>query len=145
MADYTADMANQDLPLIEAALKALSNKDRQHLDDSLRWMDEGDSFGEWHTPAPKEGVSQWPYLVYSDRVKHLTQALYDVGLVVSFDWNSWGHAVGTDSLPTEDPIDAVKTITTILRAERFNDGFKLKNCESGHLQAAVRTVVACTS
>lgn len=70
-------------------------------------------------------VIQMPYAVYSAPMERLLELIGELGLVVPFDWMSWD---GLDRYRTGDrwaqaPVtDAVRTITAIVRSERFCDG-----------------------
>lgn len=84
---------------------------------------------------------QWPHVVYSNEANALWDAIHDAQLVVSFDWTAWVATVDATALPTDDPVDAVRTITTIIRGDRFNDGLLLVNLQSGVLTSAVESVL----
>lgn len=68
-----------------------------------------------------------------DKFHHL---VYDLKIVINFDWVNWKEATvilkdldfDYDSL---DKLTLIKLITTIVRAERFNEGFLPKCFSNG--------------
>ncbi len=133
---YTDDMDAVDRMTILDALAAITDAQRTEL---LRCVDALDpsTAGEW---VSEEG--QWPYVRYSPEADALWKAVQTAGLTVPFDWVLWIKTVDATNLPTDDPVDAVRTITAIIRGDRFSTGVLLANLESGVFGAAVRSVAA---
>ncbi len=133
---YTNDMDAVDRMTILGALAAITDAERTDL---LRCVDALDpsAAGEW---VSEEG--QWPYVRYSPEADALWQAVHDAGLMVPFDWVLWIKTVDATNLPTDDPVDAVRTITAIIRGDRFTTGVLLANLESGVFGAAVRSAIS---
>ena len=112
--------------------------------DLMRWAGGGQ---DGTTMATGDGapLGQMPYVVYSEPVNRVVGQLYDLGLVVSFNWPDWDGArryQGGEGL-TEAPVaDAVRLITAVVRADRFCDGTIGVAIEEGTLPAALRRVRA---
>lgn len=70
-------------------------------------------------------VIQMPWVDYDSRVVQVVQDLYELGVIVPFDWGSWD---GLSQYPTgrgldQAPIaDAARLITVVVRGDRFSEG-----------------------
>jgi O-acetyl-ADP-ribose deacetylase (regulator of RNase III) len=83
----------------------------------VRWRGGGE-----HEP----GVFTLNYPLYSDSVQAIIEALYELGVIVSFNWPEWHRtsplfpaAAGLMEAPVAD---AARLATTYVRGERFSDG-----------------------
>jgi len=76
------------------------------------------------------------YPLWSPILDKFQQLVYDLKIVINFDWVNWKDApvilsnleFSYDSL---DKLTLIKLITTIVRAERFNEGFLPKCFSNG--------------
>ena len=89
----------------------------------------------------RETKGTFPWVRYSTEVNGFRQALYDAGLVVPFDWPAWMGTLETRELPLDDPLLAIRSITAIVRGDRFSEGSLLGYLQSGELTAAVRVAL----
>ncbi len=134
---YPDDLAEVDRLTIQAALAEVTDQARQSLRSSVdALIASGRPAGEWVAVN-----GEWPYVTYSPEADALWSAINDAGLVVPFDWPAWSKTIDPNAMPHEDPVDAVRTITAVIRADRFNAGALLNAFESGLLVAAVRTLL----
>ena len=79
-----------------------------------------------------EGVIHMPYVVYSEAARRFLSTLGGVGAVVVFDWMNWHRP---DRI--ESAADAARTITAVVRGDRFSEGTLLEAITDGTLAAAV--------
>lgn len=135
-AEYSAEQAAADEVKILAALAAVTPEARQRLQAAVDAVDAlGDGeYGEWSDPA-----RGFPYLKEAGEVKELRDAISRAGLTVPFGWPQWLATLDHPSdLPFDDPVTAVRTITAIVRGNRFNEGLLVRHLESGQLIGALR-------
>ncbi len=92
-----------------------------------------DSFAETEADSP-EGTTALDAIV---------SQLYDAGLIVPFDWPTWAaeHPSLRD-VAVADPVEAVKYLTAVVRADRFSDGTLAAAVESGGMLRALLVVRA---
>ena len=108
--------------------------------EHARWAG-GDPIDSTVVDGIERPVFQLPYVIYSDTMNRVVRQLYEVGLVIPFRWAAWdglrrhraGH--GLDRGPVAD---AVRTITAVIRAERFCEGAIASAMEHGTLPAALQ-------
>ena len=85
----------------------------------------------WTQPPPAAG----------DLVATLVGHLYELGVVVPFDWPDWyspdRYPSGRE-LESAPVADAVRLITSCVRGDRFSDGAFLKALSDGTIPSAVR-------
>ena len=82
----------------------------------------------------------FPFPLYSDAVNELQTLVYDLGLIVSFDWMHWTGTVryqGGDGLASAPVADAARRMTAIIRGERFCDGTIADTLGDGTLTAVL--------
>ncbi len=66
-----------------------------------------------------------PSVAKQDDLLPLTKSLYDLGVVVPFDWPEWhasGRYSGGHGLASAPVADAVRLLTSYVRGDRFCDG-----------------------
>ena len=136
----------------DAVRRALADVPEQKWRALRRVVEElsaADLSTEWVRPEPRtvvrDGVEQkihhFPYPRYAQPVITAEAALYDMGLIVDFDWPSWSESQRYfDGEPVEDPVVAVKFLTAVVRAERFNEGVLDRAVESGVFAGALRVL-----
>ena len=92
----------------------------------------------WCQPSSPEGVLVFPYPVYSDAAEEIQRLLYELHVIVSFDWPAWDvparypRGEGMASAPVAD---AARLATVIVRGERFCDGNLAVAISDGTLNA----------
>jgi len=86
-------------------------------------------------PLPgSDSVIQMPRVDYSDALKEVITALYDVRAVVDFDWMGWSGLElypNTAALSDAPDADVIRMLTTIVRSERFSEGSLKAAVDSG--------------
>jgi hypothetical protein len=105
----------------------------------------GKQVGTTIVDGQEQPVLRMPYPVYSSAVNALTEALYEVGAIVPFDWGSWiqrhpergAHAFANPSVA-----DAARFLTATIRGERFGDGVILEALNDGTMLGALRALRA---
>lgn len=136
---YTAEQAATDRVVILESLGSMTAEARARLraaNEAVAALDE-DGLGDW---VSNEG--KWPFFSESDEVKELRAAMREAGVIVAFDWPAWHASLADQSiLPIDDPVSAVRTITLIVRKNRFNEGFLLSQLKSGLLTDAIRAAL----
>ncbi len=87
-------------------------------------------------------VTSWPG--YADEARTLMDLMYEMGLVVPFDWPAWwADSPLHDAFSAEvSPADAVRLITVILRADRFDEGEFGRRISDGSLPALLDRLLA---
>jgi len=100
--------------------------------------DSGFSAGQWHMP---EG--QFPYFALTDVAIAFIQALYANRFVYPFDWPSWQaeaqrYLEDPGALQDADLETLRKLVTTLVRKDRFVEGYLASMFEEGHLLAILR-------
>lgn len=98
----------------------------------------GYQFGEWHT---REGQSA--YFSYKPEVDEFIRALYEQGLIIQFDWPSWGeenkrYRSDPAALDEADLLTIQKLLTAHVRADRFVEAHLAGIFREGHLAAILQ-------
>jgi Family of unknown function (DUF6508) len=121
----------------EQHLQTLAKSDWEKLFNLLPENEGSKKFGEVKRGNPKNGSSiSFPYLDDTEVVDDVLEKIYELQLLPVFDWTSWeegkslinNHANDYTHL---DTITLCKLLTTIIRADKFNDGFLVMNFENG--------------
>ena len=131
---------------IQNHINSLSDNDWNRIFNLIPEIEQSDKFG--NVAGGEEitkGVSQFPYWDWSEITQKFVKVMYDLNLVINFDWMEWKE--GSTMLQNENPdfstIDSVtlcKLLTTIIRADRFNDGFLIGNFENGNILKIVKAL-----
>jgi hypothetical protein len=84
----------------------------------------------------ENGITQMPYLLEAPIVSEFKNIVYNIPIVIGFDWGSWdeGRQIASDKDFNFDTIDLFtkcKLITAIVRQDRFSDGALVSAFESG--------------
>lgn len=104
--------------------------------------------GYWHSMAPTRDdpkVSTMPWFEPSDRANTFLNAIRANGWVEPFDWMAWaqteeGAALREDrrALARATPDQLQRLLTTLIRADRFNEGTLAWSFESGLMAGIAR-------
>ena len=106
-----------------------------NIDKLLEYLpyfkDTGNHYSELINKPP-----QIPFYSYSDMVMAFYKSLYDENMIKMFDWSKWGSEAKkylNDPLKLEkaDLPTIQKLFTTIIRADRFNEGLLADMIENG--------------
>ncbi|MFC4584791.1 DUF6508 domain-containing protein [Sphaerisporangium corydalis] len=89
--------------------------------------------------ALADGGVQAPFPIYGDAINVIIGLLYELDVIVVFDWPNWHLAsplfpYGRD-LADAPVADAARLATTFVRGERFSEGAIQQAIEGGALQA----------
>lgn len=93
--------------------------------------------------------NQSNYPVWAPVVDEFHQLVYDLNIIILFDWTNWkeGSLILKDvnfDYSSLDSLTLVKLITTIVRAERFNEGFLPKCFSNGTILKILNALKAKT-
>lgn len=131
---------------IQNHINSLSDNDWNRIFNLIPEIEQSDKFG--NVAGGKEitkGVSQFPYWDWSETTQKFVKTMYDLNLVINFDWMDWkeGSTLLQNKNPDFSTIDSVtlfKLLTTIIRADKFNDGFLISNFENDNILKIVKTL-----
>lgn len=88
----------------------------------------GGSSGKWEggqkVGATETGahIIEMPYFEPSETLCAFSSFLYELELVVPFDWNAWIDHRSLEEISLDSGVDAIKMLTAIIRKDRFCDG-----------------------
>ena len=125
---------------IEGLLVAADPARWQDLWDAVAALDAEPDHGRWAGGEVEGSVIRMPYVVYSQAVLGVLQAVFALGASRPFDWGAWSGITryrsgrGLDEAPVAE---SVRMITAIVRADRFSEGTILASIDDGTLPAAI--------
>ncbi len=127
-------------------LNSLSKDDWAKLFNIIPKIEEADSFGKMaggNEISP--GTVQIPYWDWADTTKSFVKIAYELNLVLNFDWGEWpeGKAMLQNKSQDFNGIDLItlcKLLTTIIRADRFNDGYLIGRFENGTILKIIKAI-----
>lgn len=86
----------------------------------------------------QDGVIEVGYVSYASEVTTFIEAMYETDTIIAFDWNTqaWKTryeeiAASTDAHSQASDEELRKMLTTMLRADRFNEGFLAEQFDNG--------------
>lgn len=92
-----------------------------------------------------DGSFTFPYWSSSEIVDRVFELIHELDIVPVFDWTSWDE--GKTILKNQnfnysnlDTITLCKLLTTIIRANRFNDGFFILSFENGVIPKIIKAI-----
>jgi len=127
-------------------INGFSKIDWKPLIDLIPEIERTNNFGEMKGGEKnEEGIIIMPYWVDSSIVCRFRQIVYDLPIVVNFDWASWneGRKIVNDKNFNFDSIDIptkCKIITAIVRNDRFCDGALVSAFESGLILKILKSI-----
>ncbi len=91
------------------------------------------------------GIKQMPYWDHSPIVLEFLDIVYEMPVIISFDWGSWheGREMASNSdfdFNTIDIPTKCKLITAIVRSDRFCDGALVSAFESGLILRILKSI-----
>ncbi|MGW5730742.1 DUF6508 domain-containing protein [Nocardia beijingensis] len=129
-------------PAIESALRAAPPESWQRLwsavDEVLDQKPEAQASWRFENP---DGSLSLPHVDYSDAIRRMTEAIYEVDAIVGFPWMKWDFRTaypGGRGLETAAVADAARVLTAVIRGERFSDGTILAALKDGTLASALQ-------
>lgn len=141
--------APDDDAAIVAALKAVTPEQQLQLDAAINaFANLEEPPVTWVSPEPRteevDGTERvdhhFGYPKYAGAVNAVVDQLYEAGMIVPFDWQSWAAEQNLNRRPLSDQVTAVRYLTAVVRGERFNDGTVAEALESGRFAEALRVV-----
>lgn len=133
-----------DLPEFDEHLRTLDDAAWNRLFDLLPEIEQIKTFGELKGGDKQEnGSIQFPYWSSAPVVDRFFNLIIELDLAPPFDWVHWdeGKTILKDEqfdYTTLDVVTLCKLITTITRADRFNDGFMISCFENGIITKIIR-------
>lgn len=127
-------------------INGFSKNDWKPLLDLIPEIEKTNNFGEMKAGEKnEEGISIMPYWVESTIVSRFHQTVYDLPIVIGFDWGSWneGRKIVHDKNFNFNSIDIptkCKIITAIVRNDRFCDGALVSAFESGLVLKLLKSI-----
>lgn len=118
---------------LQAHLDAMDPAAWNQLYELVRAIYIENEFGKIQESQKKTGAYlEFPHWVYTSKIADFNRMVYDMDIVIGFDWLEWkeGQAMLKDSNQEYADLDGImlcKLITLIVRAERFYEGY-LNNC-----------------
>ena len=123
-------------------LRNLSEQNWNKLFDLISQIEQTKTFGEVVVDQEVEsGVKQFPYVNYSSLVHEFYKIVYDLKLVVVFNWMDWTEGkeiIDKQAYEGQNIITLCKLLTTIIRADRFSDGYLLSAFKHGDILAILK-------
>ena len=97
-------------------LASINDKDWKTLFDLIPEIEEAKEFGTIEGGnETRPGVIQIPYSLPSPLVCRFEKLVYDIGLVVDFNWSKWEESqdLFSPDNPEIDKIDAITAVNTV--------------------------------
>ena len=120
-------------------LQTFKQEDWEKMFVKLPEIESANSFGdEIESQQNENGTFTFPYWSNSFIVDKVCSIINELQLAPSFDWNSWeeGRLILESKdfdFTTLDTFTLCKFFTTIIRANRFIDGYLVYNFENGNV------------
>ena len=119
---------------IENHIKKISIKNWNRLFVLIPQIQSTTKFGEWHGGKPDlSGVIQFPYVIHSKIVKDFVDIMYELDLVINFNWGKWdkGEEIfHRGNFKNQNSVTIIKLLTGIIRKDRFNEGSLVNTFEN---------------
>jgi len=128
-----------ELEKFQEHLNTIKREDWERLFARLPEIEKANSFGrEVASQQNDDGTFSFPYWDNSFIVDDICSIINELQLSPSFDWNSWkeGRLILESKdfdFTTLDTFTLCKFFTTIIRANRFMDGYLVFNFENGNV------------
>lgn len=127
-------------------INGFSSSDWKPLLDLIPKIEQTSTFGEMNGAEQNaEGIIVIPSLTESPVVSRFHQIVYDMPIVIDFDWGSWGEGrkmvrdenfdFNSIDIPTK-----CKIITAIIRNDRFCEGALVSAFESGIILKILKSI-----
>lgn len=80
-----------------------------------------------------------------DSIDQFLRLIYDLGIILNFDWSEWGEAkhILDNKKQNYEDLDLItlcKLLTTIIRADRFSDGLLAYNLSNGMVFKVLQSI-----
>lgn len=127
-------------------INGYSKTDWKPLLDLIPEIENTNIFGEMVDGEKNEdGIFKIPYWIESSLVSHFHQIVYNITIIIDFNWPSWneGRKIVSDKNFNFDSIDIptkCKIITAIVRNDRFCEGALVSAFESGLILKILKSI-----
>jgi hypothetical protein len=125
------------------AMAVQPSEDWRRLFALMEQLATADEQVRWQEPQQDGDVVVLGYPTYSSAVLEICSLLYEMHMVVAFDWMSWDglrRFAGGRGLDDVSAAEAVRLTTAIVRGERFCDGTITLALKDGSFIAALHRV-----
>ncbi len=135
-----------ELEKLQEHIRTLTINDWDRLFSLLPEIEATKKFGEVKGgEEPESGSFTFPYWSASEIVDQVFQLIHEFDIVPIFDWTSWDEGKSILNNPdftysNLDTITLCKLLTTIVRADRFNDGYFVLNFENGVIPKIIKAI-----
>ncbi len=123
---------------INSHLKRISLKNWNRLFDLIPQIQATTKFGEWHGGKPdSNGIIEFPNVIHSRIVNDFVNIMYELDLIVDFDWGNWekgNEILRISNFADQDNVTLVKILTVIIRNGRFNEGLLIRAFENKSIE-----------
>lgn len=114
--------------------------------DLIPTIEKTEKFGEiGGGTLEKDGSFLLPYSIPGEIINRFKEVVYDIPIIISFDWGSWSHGneivhgenfdYNSIDIPTK-----CMAITTFVRADRFVDGVLVDAFEKGKILKILKSI-----
>lgn len=142
---------SDDDTIIITALAAITPEQWDQLHRLAHAVDPSDP-GEWQggqvmqRTAEGRPIIAMPFYMYSRQLNDLVETMYEYNFVVPFPWVAWndryGHKLDDMTPATTSTTDLVKYIVTVLRSDRFSEGYLGAEIRAGRFLDRLHAVIA---
>lgn len=103
------------------------------------------NFGEAQVIIEDNGIINFPFYKWDEVVSKFHKVVYDIPIMISFDWGSWdeGRMIANNEDFDFDTIDIptkCKLISAIVRNDRFCEGALLMAFRSGFMVKILKSI-----
>lgn len=143
-------MTQSDDDIIVSALSSITADQWTHLHELAAAVDPHDP-GGWlggnvmSRTSEGKPVIAMPFYMYSRELNTLVETLYSYNFVAPIAWGRWSERNGTKIIEmdaaTSSTTDLVKYIVTILRSDRFSEGYLGSEIRAGRFLTRLLAVI----
>ena len=124
--------------MLHKHLENITSDEWKKLFNFIPLIQSSESFGEWKGLEKDSGGNiQLPYMVRSRVVQDFCNLIYELDLIVGFDWSNWTagrNIVKEGNFKNLDTITLIKILTAIIRNDRFCEGALVEAFENGTIE-----------
>jgi len=133
---------------IDIYIKSISTTSWNRLFDLIPRIQSTSKFGKWKDGEKNSnGIIETPALILNNVVKDFTSIMYELELVLDFDWVNWdkgAEILRSGNFEKEDTITLIKLLTSIIRNDRFNEGLLVDMFENNTIERILTQVKSNT-
>ena len=107
--------------------------------------------GEWQgghvmgTTQDGNPIIAMPFYMYSRALNDLVDFMYECDFIVPFDWTSWSgrfqEEINAMSLQDSTPTELLKYVVTVVRTDRFCEGYLANEISSGRFLDRLNAII----